>query len=796
MKLLFEGYHYDAALLDGIVSKHFCTPLSDGRMKVEYVGYYFNVNDENPAKTDVVFIVPKVFLNAATEDIVAFELQGIKPEKLLDMDEEKCEVLRGHGVQQLLFNLSVWIYQSLQFYYERKQSRQILAEEKMQDVISNKGDKEQTYLDTILQLKEFYRQHKNMLTYISIIKASGNNKIHWTKTISKETPFIYDNQPAYVSFRTKQKMFNFDEELIVLFYSVLDYLKTTMHFYTEFNVNYTLMSHREVERLIKNGRGTRLLKRIRKKYFKDEFVALWKLLYVFFEKSERIANRRYHEETLLAKDYDRVFEDMVDYLISDEDVPEELKTQMSGKFLVDHLYAEKSLFYDDKVYYVGDSKYYRVGVGANDHDIEKQYAYAKNIIQRNIDVICGFSEPKTKEGYFPYRDELTEGYNITPNFFISGIAKRGKNGQYVTDSPDLKREKGDIKRNRHFDNRLFDRDTLILQKFDINFLFVLTVYARQNSAVRDMFKAMARKEFREAVCELIRNHYAVYQILLPKSADIKTFVREHFYYLQGRTFSYQDGDNTIILYAEENTKCIAVTRCYLDQMSDGVSVRSQRSASTICELAPIRFGDRIEKENADTIIMQSLSAIYDERILAAEEDKPHQPSPIRKYVVEDDEAPLPEAAEDVIELYKRDIPALKDEDDTQFPMLIGYTRHMEWVKGQRLYNMRSGNCTGSVDSILELVKTCKTLLLYYDKRRKEFECFNCAYDRFVTKKELKHLGYPVPTNKELPEHDAHLVRIESIERPPQFTLKDLKQVMSEKQKDDFNKYKLVIIFDK
>lgn len=790
MILLFEGYHYDAALLDGIVSKHFCTPLSDGRMKVDYVGYYFNVNDEDPAKTDVVFIVPKVFLNGDSGDAQAFELEGAKPEELLDMDEEKCKVLKERGVQQLLFNLSVWIYQSLQFYYERKQSRQILAEEKMQDVISNKGDNEQTYLDTILQLKEFYRQHKNMLTYISIIKASGNNKIHWAKTISKETPIICDNQPAYVSFRTKQKMFNFDEELIVLFYSVLDYLKTTMHFYTEFNVNYTLMSHREVERLIKNGRGTRLLKRIRKKYFKDEFVALWKLLYVFFEKSERIANRRYHEETLLAKDYDRVFEDMVDYLISEENVPEELKTQMSGKFLVDHLYPDESLFYKEKIYYVGDSKYYRVGTNANDHDIEKQYAYAKNIIQRNIDVICGFSQQKNQDGYYRYRDELTEGYNITPNFFISGIAKRGEGGKYVTDAPELKPAGDELIRSRHFENRLFDRDTLVLQKFDINFLFVLTVYARQNSAVRDQFKAVARKEFREAICKLIRENYAVYQVLLPKNTDIEAFVREHFYYLQGRTFSYGDGSETIILYAEENNgKVVGNTTCFLNFGTDGLHVFFQRDSSTICELEPIHFGDTIKKKYADTIIMRSLSAMYDERIFAAEMDKLPQTSPIRKYEVEDDDAPLLTAAEDVIELYKRDISSLEGEDDTLFPILIGYTSHIDWVKEHGLYNMRSGEVVGAVDSFLDLVKASKTLMLYTDKKRMHSEMFACSYSRLASKDEMKNLGYKEPKG------DYHLCEVKPMEKKFCITLADLETAMNAKQHKEFWSYKMVVILE-
>ena len=46
-------------------------------------------------------------------------------------------------------------------------------------------------------------------------------------------------------------------------------------------------------------------------------------------------------------------------------------------------------------------------------------------------------------------------------------------------------EKTDRKKNRHkqvqFNNRLFDRDTLLLFHYDVNFLFVLSLYARNNT---------------------------------------------------------------------------------------------------------------------------------------------------------------------------------------------------------------------------------------------------------------------------------------------------------------------------
>ena len=40
---------------------------------------------------------------------------------------------------------------------------------------------------------------------ISIINSSGNNKIHWAKTINKAQPIIQDGCPCYVDFKNKNK---------------------------------------------------------------------------------------------------------------------------------------------------------------------------------------------------------------------------------------------------------------------------------------------------------------------------------------------------------------------------------------------------------------------------------------------------------------------------------------------------------------------------------------------------------------------------------------------------------------
>lgn len=63
-----------------------------------------------------------------------------------------------------------------------------------------------------------------------------------------------------------------------------------------------------------------------------------------------------------------------------------------------------------------------------------------------------------------YRDELTEGYNIIPNFFIS--AKMDEKLSYADNVSATDREQN-VFLSRHFKNRLFDRDTLLVYHYDV-----------------------------------------------------------------------------------------------------------------------------------------------------------------------------------------------------------------------------------------------------------------------------------------------------------------------------------------
>ena len=523
MKVLIEDYHYsptDLPELNGI------TPieLNDGQVKLPYVGYYYDSGAE-----ETIFILPKVF----QKDSKAFG--KYTPESLLQ-DKGKGE-LQTKDSQALLFKISVQIYQAIALFCERHPENEITSHRELAGVIGHRRDGETTLLDLILALIRFGKEHQSLFTYIAIIAHSGRHKIHWTKTIRTTSPVLQDGKPYYLKCKTKEKAINYDEELISLFYSTLDYLKQDYHFIVRHNLNFETERPHIIKRLIEDGKGTHRLRQIRGKYFTDELVQLWHLLYAFYERAEEAAQGKAHDERLLVRNFNTVFEDMIDSLIGEKSLPSGLKEQKDGK-IIDHIYQDKSLIGDGNIYFIGDSKYYKEESIVGQHSRYKQFTYAKNVIQYHIDLFHKNAQT------LRYRDELTEGYNPTPNFFIRGIIDE-KDLSYSDHK--LTRYQEDEKKcsNKHFENRLFDRDTLLVLTYEINFLYVLSAYVLSHGygSSTDSF---LRERFREDVIQAFEELYCFYELWPEASAEEKKdFVEKHFKRLLGKI--YQTEDETLIL---------------------------------------------------------------------------------------------------------------------------------------------------------------------------------------------------------------------------------------------------------
>ena len=339
-------------------------------------------------------------------------------------------------------------------------------------------------------------------------------------------------------------------------------------------------------------RGLVELRRIKHKYFADKFLKLYNIVKAFLEWGGNFSASDYSSEYLLTSKYNNVFEAMIDKLVGD-DLPngmKYLKDQKDGK-IIDHLYKDRQLIFADeeqKIWFIGDSKYYSDGKKIEGSSVYKQFTYAKNIIQYNIGELL--DNGKSFNG-LRYRDELTEGYSVTPNFFIRGYLPNSDGDRespqfrepyFRNDTSEelIKNEEdsnsyqliddegnpiGSNKgqslwdlRNRHFENRLFDRDTLLLQVYNVNFLYVLKAYTSKRSSLRDEFKRDAREKFRKNFLNLLRDKYYFWAIYLPDwqkpdyAERLQDFVDRHFRALVGRVFQPAETPHCLILALERD----------------------------------------------------------------------------------------------------------------------------------------------------------------------------------------------------------------------------------------------------
>ena len=543
MIILFEDYNYPKAAIEAVLPDDLLS-FSSGKKsaKTTFVGYHYSEE-----VSEAVFILPKVFVDSSGHP---FGQENLTRESFLTDCKPLDEIL-GETDAQIVSRLSFWLYMAIARYAERHSGTDVLLQRNIQDIKSVGEYDSATLIEIIQSLRKFNRDHQALFTFIANYNRSGVNKIHWNKTVSTVLPFLQDGEPVYLDFVNKKKNINYDEEIIVLFYSVLEYLKDKYYFDDPINLNFNLIPPHRIEGMIEAEMGTILLDKIRHKYFTDELVQLWQLLYVFFEKSEKIANKGYVEEYVLAKSFNNVFEDMVDQLIGSDELSS-LKKNKDGK-IIDHLYRDRSIFNDGEVYYIADSKYYKESSDLGETAVYKQFTYARNIIQHNLNLFQ--RNPKASQYLPAMRDELTEGYNVIPNFFIRGSAL-DENGLYDYETDGVKNEFDSDRKdasnklvNYHFPNRLFDRDTLILQTYNINFLYVLAKYVEGGD---DVAKARIRKKFREYfICEFDKL-YAFYKLTPKEGKTIEEVVEENFQKLLGKAMRLSN-DNDSLLFAWEKS---------------------------------------------------------------------------------------------------------------------------------------------------------------------------------------------------------------------------------------------------
>ena len=524
--------------------------------KLDGVGYFYNKSAkksvDNAAK-NIVFVLPKVFMDEAK---TAFGKE-VKPGEDFALKD---------APKDFLANLSMWVCSSIAQYRKANPSDKDIEAPDARNFGSDK--QAPTLIDVMNAMKLFYAENRNLFVFTAKNKHSGNKRIDWRRTVAHTQPFMQGDTPIYMELENKKKVFDLDDRLLVLFFSAMNYIEETFGFKMPKSEFYAPIRVNEFRRLL-GHRGLVELRRIKHKYFADRFLKLYNIVKAFFEWGGTFSANDFESEYLLTSKYNNVFEAMIDKLVGDE-LPkpmEYLKSQKDGKE-VDHLYKDRQLIFadeDQKIWFIGDSKYYKDGKDIEGTSVYKQFTYARNIIQYNIKDLLTNGSGNT---LMRYRDELTEGYSVTPNFFIRGEIPGYKEETqfqepYFRKNPDpknkdlIKKDDADLwnERNRHFTNRLFDRDTLLLQVYNVNFLYVLKAFTSKRSSLREEFKRTAREKFRKNFMTLLNEKY-YFWALFPQPQDVEIiskFVDDNFKKLVGRVFRPDDLSSYLILALEKNS---------------------------------------------------------------------------------------------------------------------------------------------------------------------------------------------------------------------------------------------------
>jgi hypothetical protein len=543
MKILIEGERYQLEQVKSVFDDPKFYHQEGQEAIILSVGYYHSYE-----RGELVYMLPKVFMLDGKSTVF-----GITKDDLFDL--ESSETLKHKVEYNWIRQTSVYFYNSLLEFKHRNKDSTVVQSSLLAELNTNIKDKEYSYLDLLLSFVNFYKKNKNHILFRHIDhKSQQIQHPNWEKTIRKSIPLFNQlKQPIYSFYRGKKKVLDSEEELLVYFFSILNHFNKEHNLYLKIDQSYLLIKGLKFKMLQHNGLSK--LRKIKYRYFNDVMKKMYHLCEIYFSKTDLSSVKKMKEEFVSVNSYNIVFEDMIDKLFSDSIAKvgasnelslKDLKHNKDGK-IIDHIFDYKSLLDTSDIFYIGDSKYYKSGANAGVLSKYKQFTYAKNVIQYNIDLLNKTDKYYTEN--LRYLDILTEGYNITPNFFIYGYISNYKNFE----NSELQK-KGEVVRSFHFKDRLFDRDTLFLHQYKINFLYVLKAYSQFNNHVianfREEIKSMFRKNFIDFFSNDVESNFVFYKY---KDSDYERFIEDNFRKIIGKSFVTKDNDLILAKHSNDDS---------------------------------------------------------------------------------------------------------------------------------------------------------------------------------------------------------------------------------------------------
>ena len=324
MKLLLEEYKYPVELVREVLHGVGSDALQDieGDVSLSYVGYFYN-----PQLRDCVFILPKVLMDESGKVFGKYD-----PKALIDLDKKENTLTQEE--RKFIYEFAVWIHRAISVFQQSHKQSDIIYHRQISQVGHGMRRRSNTLLDILLSLIQFNKDHQDFITLILKNIHSGFNKINWTRTINRSQAIIQDNSPIYLNPVNKKRQINFDEELLIIYYSILNYISEAYGFQVKINVGFPLIKGAQFASYMA-GRGRIRLRQIKYKYYSDLALELWDLCYAFFDNAEKIHIAADLKEYLLVKNFYIVFEAIIDELIGSSvdkaALPKELTEQKDGK---------------------------------------------------------------------------------------------------------------------------------------------------------------------------------------------------------------------------------------------------------------------------------------------------------------------------------------------------------------------------------------------------------------------------------------------------------------------------------
>lgn len=484
--------------------------------KVPFVGYAFSRKLK-----DCVFFLPKVILDANGKVLGKYT-----PEDLWEMTHNQLKEQEG-----FLEFFPIWIYQAINLYYKRDSNNRIVRKGYLTDTSVMKSGEHVPFLENILEIVQFAKENKAFLLFKMQHLRGNQGKISWQKTITRQQPFLKKGKtPIYLDLIIRKKDVDYEEDLLVIFFSILKYINDQYGFSADINLNFGLISKSIFEEYL-HGEGTRRLRSIRYKYFSDKTLRIWHLCYAFFSQRDKINSSITYQEFLLVNRFDRVYEAMVDNLIGlrEEELPPYINKEQEDGKIIDHIFYYTSLTDPNKeTFYLADSKYYPTEKEMKGSAFFKQFTYARNLRQ---EIMSAFQEQSYSDMIL-CMDEKTEGYDIIPNFFLGAFI----DDKCSYDNDEIRKREKQYEPSFHFPNRLFDRETLWLLHYDINFLYVLKQYVTNHSGNNEILRRTLYEKFRDGLLKRLNEVYDFYVVETKPGKNMEEALTPIFRLINGKVY--------------------------------------------------------------------------------------------------------------------------------------------------------------------------------------------------------------------------------------------------------------------